>query len=54
MAELLGRMRGKIRALHDGISTEDAYVLRARQSLVFHGKTHPREMGEKGVQPAVE
>jgi len=49
MSKLLDQMRDKIRTLHYSIRTEDCYVLWARQYILFHGKRHPVEMGEKEV-----
>jgi len=49
MSELLDQMRDRIRTLHDRIRTEDAYVLWAKQFILFHRKRHPLEMGEAGV-----
>jgi integrase len=49
MSQLLDGMRDRIRTLHYSIRTEDAYVLRARRFILFHGKRHPGEMGEAEV-----
>ena len=45
MSQLLDRMRDEIRVRHYSIRTEDAYVLWAKQFILFHGKRHPAEMG---------
>ena len=49
MAKLLVQVRDAIRTRHYSIRTEDAYVLWAKQFIVFHGKRHPAEMGEAEV-----
>lgn len=49
MSQLLDGMRDQIRRLHYSIRTEDAYLLWARQFILFHGKRHPLEMGEEQV-----
>ena len=49
MAKLLDQMREAIRTKHYSIRTEDAYLLWARRFILFHGKTHPAEMGEAEV-----
>jgi hypothetical protein len=49
MSQLLDQMRDRIRTLHYSIRTEDAYVLWAKQFILFHRKRHPLEMGEAEV-----
>ena len=49
MSRLLDQMRDRIRTLHYSIRTEDAYVLWAKQFILFHRKRHPLEMGEAEV-----
>ena len=49
MSQLLDQMRDRIRTLHYSIRTEDAYVLWAKQFILFHGQRHPLEMGEAEV-----
>ena len=44
--KLLDRVRQKIRYLHYSIKTEEAYILWIRRYILFHGKRHPKEMGE--------
>jgi integron integrase len=46
---LLDRVRQAIRARHYSRSTEKAYVSWIRRFIVFHGKKHPAEMGEREV-----
>jgi len=45
MSQLLDCMRDEIRVRHYSIRTEDAYLLWARQFILFHGNRHPAEMG---------
>lgn len=47
---LLEQLRGKIRAKHYSIRTEQAYLDWARRFILFHGKRHPREMGAGEVE----
>ena len=49
MSQLLGLMRDRIRTLHDSIRTEDAYLLCAKQFILFPKKRHPLERGEAEV-----
>jgi integron integrase len=49
MSQLLDQVREQIRTLHYSIRTEDAYVLWAKQFILFHGKRHPLDMGEAEV-----
>jgi integron integrase len=46
---LLDRVRQAIQARHYSRSTEKAYVSWIRRFIVFHGKKHPAEMGEREV-----
>ena len=46
---LLDVVRERIRARHYSRRTERAYVGWIRRFIVFHGKRHPREMGEVEV-----
>jgi len=52
MAEkkLLERLADRIRAKHYSRKTEYAYVQWARRFILFHGKRHPREMGQPEVE----
>jgi hypothetical protein len=45
-SKLLGEMRDIIRRKHYSIRTEQAYLDWAKRYILFHGKRHPREMGE--------
>ncbi|MGH7726341.1 MAG: integron integrase [Candidatus Eiseniibacteriota bacterium] len=47
---LLDRIREEIRVRHYSRRTEKAYVGWARRYVLFHGKRHPREMGETEVR----
>ena len=46
---LLDRVRVAVRARHYSIRTEEAYVAWIRRFILFHGKRHPSEMGEKEI-----
>ncbi len=43
---LLDGVRAALRARHYSPRTEDAYVGWIRRFILFHGKRHPKEMGE--------
>ena len=47
--KLLDLVRGAIRVQHYSRRTEQAYVSWIRRFIVFHGKRHPRELGEQEV-----
>jgi integron integrase len=47
--KLLDRVRQAIRLRHYSRRTEQAYVAWIRRFIVFHGKRHPRELGEREV-----
>ncbi len=47
--KLLDQVRDAIRARHLSYRTEQAYVDRIKQSIVFHNKRHPDEMDETYV-----
>jgi integron integrase len=46
---LLDRVRHAIRARHYSLRTEEAYVAWVRRFILFHGKRHPMEMGEREI-----
>jgi len=46
---LLDAVRSKIRALHYSLRTEETYVHWIKRFILFHGKRHPRDMGEPEV-----
>ena len=47
--KLLDRVREAIRLRHYSRRTEHAYVAWIRRFIVFHGKRHPQELGEREV-----
>lgn len=47
--KLLDQVRQTIRVRHYSRRTEHAYVAWIRRFIVFHGKRHPRELGEREV-----
>jgi integron integrase len=47
--KLLDQVRQAIRARHYSRRTEEAYVYWIRRFILFHGKRHPRAMGEPHV-----
>ena len=48
--KLLDQVRDLIRLKHYSIRTEALYVQWVRRFILFHGKRHPREMGEAEVE----
>ena len=46
---LLDRVREALRLRHYSRRTEDAYVTWIRRFIVFHGKRHPKEMGQPEI-----
>jgi hypothetical protein len=42
-------VRDAIRRKHDSLRTEDTYVHWTKRFIYFHGKRHPRELGEAEV-----
>jgi len=46
---LLDQVREVIRKKHYSIRTEQAYVQWIRRFILFHGKRHPKDMGEKEI-----
>jgi len=46
---LLDQVREVIRKKHYSIRTEQAYVQWIRRFILFHGKRHPKHMGEKEI-----
>jgi integron integrase len=47
--KLLGRVRDALRSRHYSRRTEQAYLAWIRRFIIFHGKRHPAEMGEKEI-----
>ena len=48
-SKLLDQVRYAVRMKHFSLRTEQAYVHWIRRFILFHGKRHPSEMGEKEV-----
>lgn len=48
-AKLLDQVRDRIRLKHFSIRTEQAYTAWIRRFILFNGKRHPAEMGEREV-----
>jgi len=48
-SKLLSEMRDLIRRKHSSIRTEQAYLEWAKRYILFHGKRHPKEMGEQEI-----
>src|SRR5690348_8243131 len=48
--KLLDQMRGRVRAKHYSIRTEQAYIDWVRRFIFFHGRRHPRELGPAEVE----
>jgi hypothetical protein len=48
-SKLLGELRDTLRRKHYSIRTEQAYLGWAKRFILFHGKRHPREMGETEI-----
>ena len=46
---LLDQVRQRLRVKHYSIRTEDAYIGWIRRYILFHGKRHPKEMGENEI-----
>jgi integron integrase len=47
--KLLDRVRWHLRVKHYSIRTEQAYVDWIRRFILFHGKRHPNDMGEREI-----
>ena len=47
--KLLDQVRAVIRKKHYSIRTEQAYVAWTKRFTLFHGKRHPKDMGEEGI-----
>ncbi|MEO8158287.1 MAG: integron integrase [Betaproteobacteria bacterium] len=48
--KLLDQLRGRLRVKHYSIRTEQAYVEWVRRFVLFHGKRHPRDLGQAEVE----
>ena len=49
-AKLLDQVRRVIRFKHYSIRTEETYIQWIRRFILFHGKQHPRDMGEGHIR----
>ncbi|MBI2479820.1 MAG: site-specific integrase [Planctomycetia bacterium] len=47
--KLLDQVRQRVRDHHWPVAIEEAYVARARQFILFHGRRHPRDLGAADV-----
>ncbi len=47
--KLLDRVRWHLRVKHYSLRTEQAYVDWIRRFILFHGKRHPNDMGEREI-----
>lgn len=50
LPKLLDQVRDRIRVKHYSIRTETQYVQWTRRFILFHGKRHPRDMGQKEIE----
>ena len=48
--KLLDRVRETIRLKHYSRKTEKTYVSWIRRFILFHGKRHPEEIGEREIE----
>lgn len=48
--KLLDQVRDRIRVKHYSIRTETQYVQWTKRFILFHGKRHPRNMGQKEIE----
>jgi integron integrase len=48
--KLLDQVRNVARMKHLSLRTEDAYVARIRQFILFHGKRHPAQLGAEEIR----
>ena len=48
--KLLDQLRDRLRVKHYSIRTETQYLQWVRRFILYHGKRHPRDMGEKEVE----
>lgn len=47
---LLDQVRNRVRTRHFSLRTEECYVNWIRRFVLFHGKVHPRELGEEAIE----
>ena len=50
--KLLDQLREVIRRKHLSYALEEAYIGWCRRFILFHGKKHPKDMGEVEVRPS--
>lgn len=48
--KLLDQVREKLRVKHYAYGTEKTYISWIRRFILFHGKTHPKDMGAKEIE----
>lgn len=48
--KLLDQVRDRIRVKHYSIRTETQYVQWTKRFILFHGKRHPRDMGQREIE----
>jgi len=48
--KLLDQVRDRIRVKHYSIRTETQYVQWSKRYILFHGKRHPRDMGQREIE----
>ncbi len=49
MSEFLNNVRDIMRKKHYSIHTESAYTDWIKRYIIYHGKRHPKEMGESEI-----
>ena len=47
--KLLDQVRDALRARHESLCTEEAYVQWIRRFIIFHHQRHPQEMGVEEI-----
>lgn len=48
--KLLDQMRDRIRVKHYSTRTETQYAQWTKRFILFHGKRHPRDMGQREIE----
>lgn len=48
-SRLLEQVRAEIRVRHYSLRTEQIYIHWVRRYILFHGKRHPADMGEREI-----
>jgi hypothetical protein len=49
-SKLLDQAREKLRVKHYAYRTEKTYIFWIRRFILFHGKTHPEDMGAREIE----